>query len=462
MKRGDNKIEDRIKKFFQRQHPASLVVLSYLFAAFLGMILLSLPVASTTTPLHPIDALFTSTSAICVTGLIVVDTGSQFTIFGKTVILVLIQLGGLGVMTFSVFLFLFLGRGLGIKERWIITETFTAAPIVEIKSLLRSIFLFTFMIEAVGTVLLFIYWRDRIPEGALFVSLFHAISAFCNAGFSFFSNSFIGFRDSYLLNITIMSLIVVGGIGFPVMYEFVRRVNLKRKKIRTNLSLHSKVVLVTTGTLIIVGAVLIYILERYNQLGPLNGREKLLASLFQSITARTAGFNTLDISSLRGVTLFVIVILMFIGASPGSCGGGIKTTSFAMLFGILINKIRGRDYVSLFRRSVAEETVSRALAIFVLAVVTITAGLVIILAVQTSPLEQSGSSFLAYLFEVVSAFGTVGLSMGVTPYLSFAGKVVIIVLMLLGRVGLLTLAYVFTRRAREGLFRYAEEKVMIG
>jgi len=444
-------------------HPASLVIFSYLLAAFIGMVLLSLPVASTTKPLHPIDALFTSTSAICVTGLIVVDTGSQFTVFGKTVILILIQLGGLGVMTFSVFLFLFLGRGLGLKERWIITESFTPTPIGEIKSLIKSIFFFTFLVEAAGTLLLFLHWRAEMPlRSALFTSLFHSISAFCNAGFSFFSDSFIRYRGSLLLNLTVMFLIVIGGIGFPVIYESIRRFRLKRMKIRTGFSLHTKVVIATTVTLILAGAALVYFLERQNTLQVLTPGEKALASFFQSVTARTAGFNTLDISSLSGATLFILIILMFVGASPGSCGGGIKTTSLAVLFGILINRVRGREFVSLYRRTVSNETISRALAIFILAVITVTTGLIFLLATQMGPGNPGRATFLAYLFEAVSAFGTVGLSMGVTPYLSFAGKIVIIMLMLLGRVGLLTIAYVFTRRVREGLFRYAEEKVMIG
>jgi len=452
-----------VKRYFQRLHPASLVIFSYLLAAFIGMILLSLPVASTTEPLHPVDALFTSTSAICVTGLIVVDTGSQFTAFGKTVILVLIQLGGLGVMTFSVFLFLFLGRGLGLKERWIITESFTPTPIGEIKNLMKSIFVFTFLVEGIGTVLLFLHWRNEMPAGsALFTSLFHSISAFCNAGFSFFSDSFIRYRSSPLLNFTVMFLIVIGGIGFPVIYESIVKLRLRRRHVRTSFSLHTKVVVATTIILILAGAAMIYFLERRNVMLSLTPGEKALASFFQSITARTAGFNTLDISSLGGATLFILIVLMFVGASPGSCGGGIKTTSLAILFGILINRVRGREFVSLYRRTVSNETISRALAIFILAVITVTTGLIFLLATQTGPEEPGRATFLAYLFETVSAFGTVGLSMGVTSYLSFAGKVVIIMLMLLGRVGLLTIAYVFTRRVREGLFRYSEEKVMIG
>jgi trk system potassium uptake protein TrkH len=454
---------DTIRKTLQKMQPAWLVILSYLAAAFTGTILFSLPAASTGEPLGVIDALFTATSGICVTGLIVFDTGTQLTMFGKTVLLVLIQMGGLGVMTFSVFLFIFLGRGMGLRGRWIITESFTATPQKDIKSLLRAIFVFTFVAEAIGTGLLYLFWRRAMsPPGALFTSLFHSISAFCNAGFSFFSSSFIEYRGSALLNLTVMALIVVGGIGFPVMYQLVQRVRHREKYRRRPLSLHVRMVLWTTVILIASGGLLIFLLERGHTLRALPWHEKLFTALFQSITARTAGFNTLDIPQLGGATLFILIMLMFVGASPGSCGGGIKTTSLAVMGAILGNKIRGKTSVSIFHRTLPEETVSRALSIFILAVVTITAGLIILLITQMGAAYPSREYFLAYLFEAVSAFGTVGLSMGVTPTLSSAGKIVIIVLMLLGRVGLLTVAYVVTRQERLTLFKYAEEKVMIG
>jgi trk system potassium uptake protein TrkH len=454
---------ESVRKTVQKMPPAAIVVFSYLAAALTGTILLTLPAASTGEPLSLVDGLFTATSGICVTGLIVVDTSTQFTIFGKTVLLILIQMGGLGVMTFSVFLFLFLGRGMGLKGRWIISESFTATPIREIRSLLKAIFLFTFVMEALGTVFLYMFWRHEMASPkALFTGLFHSVSAFCNAGFSFFDTSFIAYRGSALLNGTVLTLIVVGGIGFPVMYELLQRVRYRERFHRRPFSLHMRMVLWTTLILIVSGAFLVFALERSHALGSLPWYEKVLTSLFQSITARTAGFNTLDIPKLGGATLFILVMLMFVGASPGSTGGGIKTTSLAVMAAILGNKIRGKDSVSIFRRTIPEETVSRALSIFILAVVTITAGLIVLLITQMGATYSSKEFFLAYLFEAVSAFGTVGLSMGVTPTLTSAGKVVIIVLMLLGRVGLLTVAYVVTRRERVTLFRFAEEKVMIG
>jgi trk system potassium uptake protein TrkH len=297
---------------------------------------------------------------------------------------------------------------------------------------------------------------------ALFSGLFHSVSAFCNAGFSFFSNSFEGYRGNLLLNLVIMILIVIGGIGFPVIYEFFTDMKSRRRGQRQMLSLHSRMVMITTGVLILSGALLIFLLEDNSALAGMNTRGRVLASFFQSITARTAGFNTLDISSLHAATLFIILMLMFVGASPGSCGGGIKTTSLAVFAGIMKSKIKGMDSVSLGRRTLSEETVSRVLAIFILAVLTISAGLLVLLVTQEATGPGVREHFLTYLFEAVSAFGTVGLSMGATSSLTAAGKIVIIILMLLGRVGLLTLAYVVTRRERKISFRYAEEKIMIG
>jgi len=457
------KREETVRRSLQRMHPAYLVIFSYLSAAVTGMVLLSLPQASVSGRLPLVDALFTATSAICVTGLIVVDTGARFSLFGKSVILILIQLGGLGVMTFSVFLFIFLGRSLGIRGRWAINETFSAAPISHVGNLLKSIFLFTFITEAAGALLLSVHWSGRMGwSSALFAGLFHSVSAFCNAGFSLFTTSFMEDSGSPLLNIVVMVLIVIGGLGFPVIYEFIIRFKERKSKERFILSLHSKMVLTTTSVLIISGALFIYLLERRSGLAGLSSGGKILASFFQSITARTAGFNTVDIPSLGAATLFIILMMMFIGASPGSCGGGIKTTSFAAFFAIMKSKIKGMDSVSYWKRTLPDETVSRVLAIFILAVLTVVTGLLILLVTQGGPNESIKEYFLTYMFEAVSAFATVGLSMGVTSSLTISGKFVIIVLMLLGRVGLLTIAYVVTRRKKEISYKYAEERVMIG
>ena len=454
---------ESVDRLLKRIHPASLVIFSYLSAALIGMGLLSLPQASTGEPVGFLDALFTATSAICVTGLIVVDTGSQFTVFGKTVILILIQMGGLGVMTFSVFLFLFLGRKIGTRERWIINETFTAAPSGDIKNLIKLIFIFTFILEAAGAVVLSLIFLNsgRMPASeAVFSGVFHSVSAFCNAGFSFFRNSFIAYRENAVLNITVMFLIVIGGIGFPVIYEIIERTKLKRRGVRKSVSLHSRMVLISTAVLIISGAVILFLFEGGAAFNSFSMKGRMLSSFFQSITARTAGFNTIDISSLKPAALMILIMLMFVGASPGSCGGGIKTTALAVFAGIVKSRIKGLRYDSFARRTIPDEIISRVFSIFILAVVTISVGLLLLLLTQSS--GGTEYFYLAYLFEAVSAFATVGLSMGVTSALTWAGKIIIIAMMLTGRVGLLTIAYVLTRKKREVTYKYAEEKVMIG
>jgi trk system potassium uptake protein TrkH len=449
-----------LRSQFQRMSPALIVIYSFLIADLVGVLLLSLPVASRGEPLSTIDALFTATSALCVTGLTTVDTGSTFTAFGHTVIMALMELGGLGVMTFSVLLFLFLGRGFSTRGRWIITEAFTPAPIKDIRSLLRAVFMFTFIVQGAGAVLLFLEWRGEMPLGtAVFAGVFHSISAFCNAGLSLFSTSFMRYRGSVALNATISSLIVLGGIGFPVIYEFLVRIRSLRRGKRLSISLHSRTVLAMTSLLIVAGALFVFLLESDHGLASFTMKDRILASIFQSVTARTAGFNTLDVSSLTTATLFILIILMFVGASPGSCGGGIKTTSLAVLVAILNGRIKGRQSASFFRRTIPDETVSKALSIFILAVITLTGALLLLLITQPATPRES---FLTYFFEAVSAFGTVGLSMGITPLLTVSGKLIVIVTMLLGRVGLLTVAYVVTSRRVVAQFRYGEEKVMVG
>jgi trk system potassium uptake protein TrkH len=445
---------------FRKMNPAMIIIYGYLIVDLLGTLLLSVPVAVKGPGLPVLDAFFTATSALCVTGLTTVDIGTTFSLFGQSVIMVLMEIGGLGVMTFSVVFFILLGRGFSTRGRWIINESFAAAPNRQVKGLLKLIFLFTLAIQAIGALLLFAEWRgDMSASSAAYAGIFHSVSAFCNAGLTLFPTSFVKYRGSILLNATICSLIVLGGIGFPVIYELFNRARRLRAHRRAVLSLHTRTVLLTTLALIVAGALLVFILERDHQIAHLPLREQVLASFFQSITARTAGFNTLDTGSLTVATLFILIILMFVGASPGSCGGGIKTTSLAVLAAILNGRIRGRHSASLFKRTFPEESVSKALSIFILAVIVLTAGLTVLLVTQPNPMRED---FLTYLFEAVSAFGTVGLSMGVTSSLTVVGKIVIIAIMLLGRVGVLTVAYVVTSRRVVAYYRYAEEKVMIG
>lgn len=443
--------------------PGLVVALSFLLTAALGAFLLALPVASKGDSLGGLDAFFTAVSAVCVTGLVVIDIGTKLTLFGKIVVMTLIQVGGLGIMTFSVFLFLFIGKSLGTKERWIISDSFLPSPIVDIRQLLRMIFVFTFAVEIAGALLLFFVWHREMPLGpAIFSSVFHAVSSFCNAGFSFFSTSFMKYQGNVLLNVTVMTLIVLGGLGFPVLYEFYWRFRHRKDRRRYHFSLHTKLVLYTTAVLIIGGALLIFFLERGPEWEILTLKSRTLASIFQSVSARTAGFNTVDISKLEPATLFILIMLMFIGASPGSTGGGIKTTTLAVFVAIIKSRMAGRESVGIFRFAIPEGKVGRALSVLAMAVVTVSSGVILLLVFHMDIAHTTANYFLSALFETVSAFATVGLTAGATALLNPAGKIVVIILMFLGRVGLLTMAYVVTSRLRPITYRYADGKIMIG
>ncbi len=299
-------------------------------------------------------------------------------------------------------------------------------------------------------------------EPAIFSSVFHAVSSFCNAGFSFFSTSFMQYQGNILLNVTVMSLIILGGLGFPVVHEFLWRFNHRKDHRRYHFSLHTKLVLWTTAVLIIGGALLIFFIERGPEWEVLSFKNRALVSLFQSVTARTAGFNTVEISKLEPATLFIIIMLMFIGASPGSTGGGIKTTTLAIFASIIRSRVSGRQSVGVFRFTIPEDKIGKALSVLAMAVVTVSVGLILLLVFHMDIAHVTANFFLSALFETVSAFATVGLSMGVTASLNPAGKIVVIILMFLGRVGLLTMAYVVTSRLRPITYRYADGRIMIG
>jgi len=451
----------------QKLNPSLMILLSFLLVIFLGTGLLKTEYATKEGSIALVDALFTATSAVCVTGLIVVDTGSYFTIFGKIVILILMQVGGLGVMTISVALFRWMGRKLSFKQRAMMQNLFSYEPKEHIFDLLKSVLLFTVIAEAIGAALLTLLWSAEFPLGdAIFFGIFHAVSAFCNAGFSFFSDSFVRYQDNLLLNITICALIIAGGIGFPVLYD-IKLYFQNGQEIRSKLTLHSKTALTMTGILIVSGAILFGVFENSHLLKgqePLSAKQFLIP-LFQSITARTAGFNTVDIGSLTEAALLLIIILMFIGASPGSCGGGIKTTTAATLFSLLVARIQKHARVNLFKRSIPQECLDRGISVVLLSVTFILFILCMLLAGDSLvPLDHAEhpQKFLSYLFETVSAFGTVGLSMGVTASLNVWGKCWIILMMIVGRVGILTFAYVISGSGMENGLVYSEEKLMIG
>ncbi|BCR03001.1 Ktr system potassium transporter B [Desulfuromonas versatilis] len=455
----------RISRRLGELTPNQALIVYYLLAILLGAFALSLPLASRQGPLPFIDGLFTATSAMCVTGLAVVDTGSRFTLFGQLTILLLIQVGGLGITTFSVYLFFYLRQGVGMRGRWIIHETLLHTPVDSLRDLVRSIFKLTLAIEAAGAVLLAFAFVPRLGwTTGVYYAIFHSVSAFCNAGFALFSDSLIGFRDDPLVNLTIMGLIILGGIGFLVMREVLASCRRPRAGGRRRLSLHSRLVLWTSLALVAGGAVLIALLEAPASFRQLPAGEAFWIALFQSVTARTAGFNTIDLNSFEAPTLFLMIFLMFVGASPGSCGGGIKTTSLALFVAILHSRLKGSAHTNVFRRTLPDELATKTLTLVMLAALFLGAATFGLLTVQMTgiPFRESGGLFLDYVFEAVSAFATVGLSLGVTPQLVPAGKLIVILLMFVGRVGLLTVAFTIIRRSREDAVRYAEENIMIG
>lgn len=455
-----------VARFLDRTlHPTQVIVLSFAGAILLGAALLTTGLASTSSPVSFVDALFTSTSAVCVTGLAVVDTGTRFSPFGQVVIVLLVQLGGLGIMTFSSVFLLVTGRRLSFRGQVVVEETLGRKARSPLDRLIRDVFLYTLAIEAVGAVFLTFAFAPRLGWGkGLYHGVFHSVSAFCNAGFSLFSANLMEYRGSWTVNLTIMALIVLGGLGFAVMGDVLEGVAARRAGRAVRLQLHTKVVLATTAGLLVVGTVGVYVFEVENALAGLPWQEQLLACLFQSVTPRTAGFNTLDYGTLTASTLFFTILLMFIGASPGSTGGGIKTSTFAVMLAVFRSRLLARSRASLFCRSLPEETVSRSVAILTASFVLVTLVTFLLLATEIGeqPHRAGTMSFLEVMFESVSAFGTVGLSTGITPRLSVVGKLVLTGLMFVGRVGPLTLAMAVGRKAEKAHYQYAEENVVVG
>lgn len=437
--------------------PAQVLAASFLAAILVGTVLLSLPFSTTEGSISFVDALFTATSAVCVTGLIVKDTPVDFTPAGQVVILLLFQLGGLGIMTFSTLVILAAGGRISIRDRLLVQSGYHPGIPRSFPSLVRNLFAFTLAIEAVGAALLFAWFSDGHGAGrAAGLAVFHSVSAFCNAGFSLFSDSLAAYRGHAGLNLTIIGLIVLGGIGFPVLVETRELVAARLRGRMAKASLHWKLVLVTTAVLVFVPFALLYFLEAGRSLASGAGQERILGALFQSVTARTAGFNTIDTAALGSVSFLLLLALMFIGASPASTGGGIKTSTAAILALFLRSRIRARDSVSGFGRNIPAGQILSAFTLFVLALA------VIFLSTGALLASQPGIGLREAVFEVFSAFGTVGLSMGATAGLTTAGKAVIILTMFVGRVGPLTLLYAMSRRRAKGRFEYAEEQVLIG
>ena len=431
--------------------PSQTIVIGFAAIILIGGTLLSLPIASESGQPTPfLTALFTANSATCVTGLVVVDTAEHYSTFGEVVIMLLIQVGGFGYMTSWALLALILGWRIGLRERIILTEAHNLYQVGGVVRFTRSIVLAALATEAIGAAVLSLRWMREIPVGrAFYLGVFHSISAFNNAGFDLMGGfrSLTAYVADPVVSLTIAFLIIVGGLGFSVLFDLRAR----------HLTLHSKTVLTTTAALIAGGTLLILLLEFGNPktLGGLSAPARLLAAFFQSVTPRTAGFNTVPIGSLTQPTLALIVALMFIGASPGGTGGGIKTTTFVAPLAVILSTIRGTGDPTLFRRRLPVLVVYKAVTIALVAL-----AFVITMAVLLTLSE--GTDFLPSLFEVTSAFGTVGLSTGLTPNLSTLGRIIIMATMFSGRVGLLTIAFGLTRRERQARVRYPEERLYLG
>jgi trk system potassium uptake protein len=452
--------------FWRQLRPTQLLVGSFLLLIAIGTLGLQyLPGLYTDEGLGWLDALFTATSAVCVTGLIVVDTATYFTAAGQAWILLLIQLGGLGIITFTTLIIIAVGGRLSLRTESLASVA-DVAPEVDYRHLARGVVLYTALFEAAGAVLLYLFWIPRLGwTGAAWPALFHSISAFCNAGFSTFSDSLMGFTRSYGALLVVMSLIVLGGLGFLVIEEIYLNHKHERRGRKFRLSLHSRMVLVVTAVLVLGAWPAMAVLEWANTLAGMPLPAKLVNALFLSVTPRTAGFNTIDYAEATDATNFFTIILMSIGGSPGSTAGGLKTTTFALLALLAWSRLRGMRWVTVGGRSVPDGTIQRAIGLFIVGFVVVTGAIMVLVAIQSpGPAVESGPAFITYMFEAVSAFNTVGLSMGVTPGLSTLGKWIVIVLMYLGRIGPLTLAAAIAlqQRAATRELRYAYEDVVVG
>ncbi|MBF0361819.1 MAG: Trk family potassium uptake protein [Oligoflexia bacterium] len=446
-----------ILKLFTLQ-PAQIIILTFVVLIAIGTILLMLPISSATIkPLGWVDALFMSVSASCVTGLATISVGNQLSLFGQLVLLMLSQIGGLGIMILYASMAILMGRSIQVKERIVLQDILDATNINEIISIITDIVRYTFFIELWGAIILTIgFIIEGLDFGAaLYSGIFHSIMAFCNSGLSLYDNNLENYATKPIINITVAILIILGGIGFVVMKE-VRDAVARRRKFN-HMTVHSRVVIVTSLLLIAAGTMIIFFGEFLNALDNYTLWEKFQIAFFQSVTTRTAGFNTIALNNLHNHTIYLMGILMFIGGSPGSTAGGIKTSTFATLIFSIKSMLRGGERVEIFNRTIPQYVVVKSTAITILSAMLV--GFFIFMILKT----DGKQSFLSIYFEVLSAFGTVGLSLGITPYLSVAGKLTITLLMFVGRVGPLTLALAIGNQTKfSGKVEYPEGRIMIG
>lgn len=453
--------------------PTQFLVVGFLLLIIFGTVLLSLPFASRPDAngvyhsVGLINALFTATSAVCVTGLVVVTTVQQWTLFGQIVIIMLIQVGGLGFMTLATTLFILVGKKISLKERLLIQEALNQNTISGMVRLVRYIFLGTLMIEGIGAIILtFSFAKDYELPKAIYLGIFHSISAFCNAGFDVIGDSSLTpYAHSWPVNLVVMSLIIMGGVGYTVWIDLIKSTKtaiakkLSPKGIFRRLTLHTKIVLVMTFGLILIGAIIFFLLEmsNVNTIGEFSVGDKILASLFHSISPRTAGFNTIPLDKMNNGTMFIMIVLMFIGGSPAGTAGGIKTVTMGIIVFFLISVVSSKDETEVFNRRIPDDLVKRSLAIMMISL-TIVISVTIVLSITEH------FDFMSVLFETVSAFATVGLTLGITSKLTIIGKLIICVTMFIGRLGPMTFAVALATNAKKNKtsIHLPEERIMVG
>jgi trk system potassium uptake protein TrkH len=452
------------------RYPARVTSLWFASGIIFGAFALWLPWSSGSLerPISMLDALFTATSALCVTGLSVRSTPNDFSNFGQLIILILIQLGGIGIMTLTMFILMQLGGRGGLRHRAVISETLGAGDTNDVKVILRRVLVATAIIEGAGILVLWIRFLFLYPWWtALWHATFHAISAFCNAGFALYDDSLVRFQNDPVVNLVIGSLIVLGGLGFPVILDVYNRFNWKRPIDWQELHIHSKITLVATGVLILVGFILFLLIEWDNALENSPWYGKVMIALFQSVTCRTAGFNTLDLKDFTNASLFLMLLLMAIGAGPCSTAGGIKVSTFALLVMQAYRRFQGRTCMSFFRRTIPQAAVDRAMASVMTFLAIGTLACTLLMVVEQSGkshrnLHGASDSSLEIIFEVVSALGTVGLTVIGSEKLSDLGKLVIILLMFMGRLGPISVIAALSRAVREPKVEFAHEEPLIG
>ena len=434
--------------------PYRKLIFGFLVAIFIGVILLKMPFSLRENQnITVLDSLFTIVSAICVTGLSVVDISQVFTSTGQLIILFFIQLGGLGVMTVSIIVFLLVGKKMSFETRELLKEERNSNSNGGITNFIKNLLLTVSLIEILGASILAYGFSKYYPlKKSIFYGLFHSVSAFCNAGFSLFTNSLEDFRYDNLISLTVSFLIILGGIGFVTVNSLFI---IKKKKLK-NLSLTSKFALLITFFLLTFGTMLFLVFE-YNNSSTLKGMnfiDKIINSFFQSVTLRTAGFNTVPLENIKPATVFISYIFMFIGASPGSTGGGIKTTTFGILIFYAFGVLKRKEYVEVFKRRIDWELINKALAIVVISILYIAVIITILLSIENFSTDR-------VIYEVISAFSTTGLSMGITASLGIISKFLIIITMFIGRLGPMTVALAFTNNKKSSV-KYPKEDILIG